>query len=408
MARAPMSPFMAAGLACAGLLVVALQGLASGGDQEGQVFLLPSGQRAAANPLAASRSLSPLLLTGAAGKAGAAGVPSRTGSAGSSLLPFMALACAAAALRARVIRRAKGKPQTTSGIRVRKPKNNALRNCSIATFEELTTSKRYEPLVFRNVQRFARPKHKPIQMATRTARKSGHQHRLGNSGSTHAKKYRIIDFGRKKRDMFGTIETIEYDPYRNTRICLIGYEDGTKMYILYALGFFVGQQIIASNDAPVFVGNAMPLDKVPIGTMVHNIEMHPERGGSLARAAGTAAIVLSRENNSVSVKMPSSEVRLLSKNCWCTIGKVGRPEAQMIKLGKAGKSQHLGRTPHVRGSAKNACDHPHGGGEGKSPIGHRHPMTRFGKCAHGLVTRRKGVMSEGKILIKRTRKSGRK
>lgn len=392
MARSAMIlPQLAAGIACAAL---------------GRVFLLPSGQPGAAgSKLAAGRGLSSLPLTGAAGKAGVAGAGG-TASAGSSLLPFAALACAAAALRAQVIRRAKGKPQTTSGIRVRKPKNNALRNCSIATFEELTTSKRYEPLVFRHVQRFARPKHKPIQMATRTARKSGHQHHLG--GVAHAKKYRIIDFGRKKRDMFGTIETIEYDPYRNTRICLVGYEDGTKMYILYALGFFVGQQIIASQDAPVFVGNAMPLDKVPIGTMVHNIEMHPERGGALARAAGSAAIVLSREANSVSIKMPSSEVRLLSKNCWCTIGKVGRPEAQMIKLGKAGKSQHLGRTPHVRGSAKNACDHPHGGGEGKSPIGHRHPMTRFGKCAHGLVTRRKGVMSEGKILIKRTRKSGRK
>eukprot|EP00930_Biecheleria_cincta_P059663 TRINITY_DN45379_c0_g1_i1.p1 TRINITY_DN45379_c0_g1~~TRINITY_DN45379_c0_g1_i1.p1 ORF type:complete len:453 (-),score=50.44 TRINITY_DN45379_c0_g1_i1:53-1270(-) len=405
MTRALNMPYLAAGLAFAAMLA-ALQNLDSGGNQEGRVFLLPSKQSAASKRLEAGRGLSPVLLTGAAGKSGAAGAASRKCFVGSSLMPFAALACAAAALRAQVIRRAKGKPQTTSGIRVRKPKNNALRNCSIATFEEITTKHRYEPLVFRYVKRFARPKGKSIHMATRTARKSGHQHTLGET--THAMKYRIIDFGRKKRDMFGTIETIEYDPYRNTRICLIGYEDGTKMYILYALGFFVGQQIIASKDAPVFVGNAMPLDKVPIGTMVHNVEMHPERGGALVRAAGTAAIVLSREGENVSVKMPSSEVRLLSKNCWCTIGKVGRPEAQLIKLGKAGKSHHLGRTPHVRGSAKNACDHPHGGGEGRSPIGHRHPKTRFGKCAHGLVTRRKGQMSERKILIKRTRKSGRK
>merc|ERR1719464_14465 len=324
------------------------------------------------------------------------------------LSAFAAAACVAAAAalrrRARVRLAAKGKPQTTSGVRVRKPKNNALRNSSIATFEELTTGKRYEPLCFLYRRRFARPRHKPIQMATRTARESGHSY---ESSKNKARKYRIIDFGRTKRGLFGTIKTIEYDPYRNTRICLVKYEDGEKRYILYAMGFFVGQQVISAPDAPVFVGNAMPLDNVPIGTMVHNIEQNPGGGGQISRAADTSAIVLSRDEKYVTIKLPSSEVRLLNKNCWCTIGKVGRTEHQLIKLGKAGKSRQLGFRPHVRGTAKNACDHPHGGGEGRSPIGHKHPKTKYGKCALGLKTRMRRKISTPFILIRRKKKSGR-
>lgn len=219
--------------------------------------------------------------------------------------------------------------------------------------------------------------------------------------------YRIIDFGRTKRGMFGTIETIEYDPYRNTRVCLVKYEDGERRFILYAMGFFVGQQVIAAPDAPVFVGNAMPLDNVPIGTMVHNIEMRPGQGGAIARAAGSSCLVLSRDEKYVTVKLPSSEVRMLPKGSWCTVGKVGRGEAQLIKLGKAGKSRHLGFRPHVRGTAKNACDHPHGGGEGRSPIGHKHQKTPFGKCALGMRTMKTTKRSASLILIRRKKKSGR-
>jgi large subunit ribosomal protein L2 len=326
-----------------------------------------------------------------------------------TILPIFAIAfCAAvAAMRSQVQRRAKGKPQTTSGIRIRKPMNNALRNSSIATFEECTTKQRYEPLTIMFRRRFARPRGKSIHMSTRTARESGHKYLSMGGYQRHARRYRIIDFGRKKRGMFGTIETIEYDPYRNCRICLVKYEDGERRYILHAFGFFVGQQVISDRSAPIFVGNAMPLEQVPIGTMVHNIEMHPRFGGALVRAAGTAAVVLSREKKFVTVKLPSSEVRLLHKNCWCTIGKVGRPEAQLIKLGKAGKTRQLGWTPHVRGVPKNACDHPHGGGEGRSPIGQKHPKTPFGKCAYGLKTRRRGLVSQKMILIRRKKKSGR-
>mmetsp|Transcript_114075 Transcript_114075/g.285375 ORF Transcript_114075/g.285375 Transcript_114075/m.285375 type:complete len:421 (-) Transcript_114075:44-1306(-) len=322
---------------------------------------------------------------------------------------FAAAACAAAAaaaVRARVVLRAKGKPTTTSGIRVRKPKCNSLRHTSIATFEELTTSKRYEPLVFMFRRRFAVQRGGHITMASRTRRQSGHKYR---DFSLHARMYRVIDWGRKKRGIFGTIETIEYDPYRNARICLVNYEDGEKRYILHAVGFFVGQQVIADEEAPIYVGNAMPLDKIPVGTQVHNIEMHPCRtkGGRLARAAGTSAIVLAKDEKWVTVKLPSSEVRLLKKECWATIGKVGRPEAQLIKLGKAGKRRQLGWTPHIRGTAKNAVDHPHGGGEGRSPIGHKFQKTPFGKCAIGLKTRSPRKPSTKLILIRRKKKSGR-
>merc|ERR1719384_593046 len=151
----------------------------------------------------------------------------------------------------------------------------------------------------------------------------------------------------------------------------------------------------------------MPLDNVPIGTMVHNIEMASGKGGVIARAAGSSCLVLSRDDDYVTVKLPSSEVRMLPKGCWCTVGKVGRTEAQLIKLGKAGKSRQLGRRPHVRGTAKNACDHPHGGGEGRSPIGHKHPKTKYGKCALGLKTRMRNKRSTKFILIRRKKKSGR-
>mmetsp|Transcript_114076 Transcript_114076/g.285379 ORF Transcript_114076/g.285379 Transcript_114076/m.285379 type:complete len:422 (-) Transcript_114076:44-1309(-) len=329
--------------------------------------------------------------------------------AASGLRLFAAAACAvatAAAARARIALRAKGKPTTTSGIRVRKPKCNSLRHTSIATFEELTTSKRYEPLVFMFRRRFAVQRGGHITMASRTRRQSGHKYR---DFSLHARMYRVIDWGRKKRGIFGTIETIEYDPYRNARICLVNYEDGEKRYILHAVGFFVGQQVIADEEAPIYVGNAMPLDKIPVGTQVHNIEMHPCRtkGGRLARAAGTSAIVLAKDEKWVTVKLPSSEVRLLKKECWATIGKVGRPEAQLIKLGKAGKRRQLGWTPHIRGTAKNAVDHPHGGGEGRSPIGHKFQKTPFGKCAIGLKTRSPRKPSTKLILIRRKKKSGR-
>jgi large subunit ribosomal protein L2 len=329
--------------------------------------------------------------------------PNTKAAGGLHLFACAAAAAAAVAVRARVALRAKGKPQTTSGIRVRRPMSQSLRNCSIATFEELTCSQRYEPLVFMHRRRFGQPKGKPIAGAAKNRTQSGHE------PGKRARMYRIIDWGRTKRGMFGTIETVEYDPFRNARICLVKYEDGEKRYILHAIGYFVGQQVIADEDAPVFVGNAMPLDKIPIGTTVHNVETLPGnmRGGRIARAAGTSCMVLAFDDKYVTLKLPSSEVRLLNRQCWATIGKVGRPEAQLIKLGKAGKKRQLGFRPKVRGIAKNACDHPHGGGEGRSPIGHKFQKTPQGKCTQGLKTRRKNARSNRFILIRRKKKSGR-
>lgn len=268
---------------------------------------------------------------------------------------------------------------------------------SVATFEELTTTRRYEPLVYMYARRFAKPKHKPIRMAIK-GRCSG---RLRKDRS---KMYRVIDFARRKRGVYGEIETIEYDPYRNARICLVKYEDGERRYILHAIGFFVGQEIISSDDAPVFVGNAMPLDNVPLGTQIHNISTDVYGQGAMCRAAGTSATVLSRDDRYVTFKLPSTEVRMLPKTCWCTIGKVGRPEHNLIKLGKAGKTMHLGGRPHVRGRAKNACDHPQGGGEGRSYTGYKFPRTKYGKCFF-TKTRKTKLRSDRYILIRRKNKA---
>lgn len=324
---------------------------------------------------------------------------------------FAAVSCTAVMLRSQVIRRAKGKPQTTAGLRIRKPMNNALRHCSIATFEELTEKKRYNPLVITIPRKYGHRAGK-ICSAARISRESGHKYKWGGSqiisfkGSHKARKYRVIDFARSKRGMWAEILTVEYDPFRNARICLVKYEDGERRYILHALGYFVGQQIISAEDAPVFVGNSMPLGAVPAGTQVHNVESRPGNGGNFARGAGTSCYVLARDDEYTTVKMPGSEVRLLKNECWCTIGKVGRIEHQIIKLGKAGKSRQLGFRPHTRGKAKNAKDHPHGGGEGKSPIGHKARQTPFGKPI-GLRTRRnKGPISK-LILVPSWKKSGR-
>mmetsp|Transcript_94854 Transcript_94854/g.267973 ORF Transcript_94854/g.267973 Transcript_94854/m.267973 type:complete len:417 (+) Transcript_94854:127-1377(+) len=374
-------------------------------EQQGGAFLLPT---------STSRDvIQQVQRPGVAGRVGLVFGSAPTKDVSSPLQPsplafFMAMAGAAAALsRARVTRKAwaKGAPQSTSGIRYRTPLGNHLRNASIATFEECTERRRYEPLVFKFGRRYARAKGGHIQMAARRSRCSGHHSTgLGLSFTRHARRYRVIDFGRTKRGIFGTIETIEYDPFRNARICLVKYEDGEKRYILHGLGYFVGQQVISDEQAPVFVGNAMPLSAVTIGTQVHNIEMQPGKGGALQRAAGAAATVLSKDYETVTVKLQSTEVRLLKKDCWCTIGRVGRTEANMIDKGKAGKRYQLGWRPRVHGKAKNACDHPHGGGEGHSPIGHNYPMNPFGQCIFKR-TRNPKKKSSKMILIRTKRKS---
>lgn len=219
-------------------------------------------------------------------------------------------------------------------------------------------------------------------------------------GGGAKRRYRLIDFKRNKLGIPGKVVSIEYDPNRNARIALIHYADGEKRYNLAPQGLHVGANIESGPDSQISVGNALPLRAIPSGSPVHNIEMHPGRGGQLARGAGTSAQVLAREESHVLLRMPSGEVRRLNPECMATIGEVSNPDHKNIKLGKAGKNRHLGRRPQVRGSAMSPRDHPHGGGEGRSGIGMPGPKTPWGKPALGYRTRRKNKSS---VMIVRRR-----
>ena len=219
-------------------------------------------------------------------------------------------------------------------------------------------------------------------------------------GGGAKRRYRLIDFKRNKLGIPGKVVSIEYDPNRNARIALIQYADGEKRYNLAPQGLHVGANIESGPDSQISVGNALPLRAIPSGSPVHNIEMHPGRGGQLARGAGTSAQVLAREESHVLLRMPSGEVRRLNPECMATIGEVSNPDHKNIKLGKAGKNRHLGRRPQGRGSAMSPRDHPHGGGEGRSGIGMPGPKTPWGKPALGYRTRRKNKSS---VMIVRRR-----
>ena len=219
-------------------------------------------------------------------------------------------------------------------------------------------------------------------------------------GGGAKRRYRLIDFKRNKLGIPGKVVSIEYDPNRNARIALIHYADGEKRYNIAPQGLHVGASIESGPDSQISVGNALPLRAIPSGSPVHNIEMHPGRGGQLARGAGTSAQVLAREESHVLLRMPSGEVRRLNPECMATIGEVSNPDHKNIKLGKAGKNRHLGRRPQVRGSAMSPRDHPHGGGEGRSGIGMPGPKTPWGTPALGYRTRRKNNSS---VMIVRKR-----
>jgi large subunit ribosomal protein L2 len=221
-------------------------------------------------------------------------------------------------------------------------------------------------------------------------------------GGGHKRLYRIIDFKRDKYDIPAKVIAIEYDPNRNARIALVEYQDGEKRYILAPLGIAVGAEIISGPDSPIEIGNALPLGKIPLGETVHNIELKIGKGGQIVRAAGTAAKVMAKEGNYVTIGLPSKEVRMVRKECYATIGQVGNTEYRNLQLGKAGKTRHLGKRPQVRGSAMNPCDHPHGGGEGRAPIGRSGPVTPWGKPALGLKTRKKKKASD-KLIVRRRR-----
>ena len=248
-------------------------------------------------------------------------------------------------------------------------------------------------------------KQKPERALLEDQRKSGGRNNAGkitvrHIGGGNKRKYRIIDYKRNKDGVPATVKSIQYDPNRSAYIALLAYADGEKRYILAPVGLNVGDKVVSGAGADIKVGNALPLTDIPVGTVIHNIEMKPGRGGQIARGAGAAAQLMAREGAYATIKMPSGEMRLIPAVCRATIGQVGNLEHEIIRVGKAGKTRHLGTRPTVRGSVMNPNDHPHGGGEGKSPVGHAGPETPWGKPALGYKTRKKKNPTS-KFILKR-------
>jgi large subunit ribosomal protein L2 len=225
---------------------------------------------------------------------------------------------------------------------------------------------------------------------------------IRHRGGGHKKLYRLIDFKRNKYNILGRVASIQYDPNRNARIALIKYEDGEKRYILYPQNLKVDSYISSGSSAEIEIGNSLSLADIPLGLDVHNIELTPKRGGQIVRAAGTSAKILAKEGQYVTLRLPSKEIRLVRKECFATIGVVGNNDSSNMTIGKAGRTRWLGIRPTVRGVVMNACDHPHGGGEGRSPVGRKRPVTPWGKPALGVKTRNNNKPSD--IYIVRRRK----
>ncbi len=271
------------------------------------------------------------------------------------------------------------------GIKNYRPVTPSRRYITGFDFEEITAKKPYKPL-------------------TVSLKKTGGRNNLGritvrHRGGGHKRAYRIIDFKRDKIDIPGVIETIEYDPNRSARIALVKYADGERRYIIAPISLKVGDKIISTDgEAEILPGNSMLLANIPVGTLVHNIEMYPGRGGQIVRSAGTLARILGKEGKYAIIKMPSNEIRKINLKCRATIGQVGNTDHSNITIGKAGRSRWLGRRPHVRGTAMNPVDHPHGGGEGKAKGG-RHPVSPWGTPTKGYKTRRN--KRTDKLIIKR-------
>ncbi|MEL6247077.1 MAG: 50S ribosomal protein L2 [Cyanobacteria bacterium J06648_16] len=279
------------------------------------------------------------------------------------------------------------------GIRSYRPMTPGTRERSVSDFSEITRSK-------------------PEKSLTKSVHRAKGRNNRGvitcrHRGGGHKRLYRIIDFRRNKFEVPAEVVSVEYDPNRNARISLLQYEDGEKRYILHPAGLAVGATVVSGPDSPLEVGNALPLHKIPLGTMVHNVELYPGRGGQIVRAAGAAAQVMAKEGGYVTLKLPSSEVRMIRRECYATIGQVGNVEARNITLGKAGRKRWQGRRPEVRGSVMNPVDHPHGGGEGRAPIGRSGPVTPWGKPALGYKTRKKKKASTALIVRRRRRSSKR-
>merc|ERR1711871_1672496 len=224
---------------------------------------------------------------------------------------------------------------------------------------------------------------------------------IRHRGGGHKRRYRLIDFERNKYGIEGKVASIEYDPNRNARIALIYYTDGEKRYILHCKNLNVGDTVISGSESSLNIGNTLPLKEIPLGTSIHNIELIPGRGGQLVRAAGTSAKILAKEGDYVTLRLPSKEIRLIRQECFATIGEISNNDAFLIQSGKAGRTRWLGKRPTVRGSVMNPCDHPHGGGEGRAPIGRTRPLTPWGKPALGMKTRKNKKLSDDYILRRR-------
>ena len=271
-----------------------------------------------------------------------------------------------------------------------KPITPGTRQKTVSSFAEVTTSK---------------PEKSLLGKVSRTGgRNNNGRITVRHIGGGNKKKYRIIDFKRQKLDMPATVLTLEYDPNRSANIALVQYEDGEKAYILAPEGLNIGDKVVSSASADIKPGNCLPVENIPVGTMIHNIELYPGKGAQLVRSAGVGAQLMAKENGKAMVRLPSGELRYVRLECKATIGVVGNADHANVQIGKAGRTRHMGIRPTVRGSVMNPCDHPHGGGEGKSPIGRPSPVTPWGKPAMGYKTRKKNHRTDKQIVRRRNGK----
>lgn len=270
-----------------------------------------------------------------------------------------------------------------------KPTSPARRSMSVSTFEDITTNVPEKSLL--------------APLSKKAGRNNQGKITVRHQGGGAKRKYRIIDFKRNKDGIPGRVATIEYDPNRSANIALIHYVDGEKRYIIAPKGLKVDDVITSGAGSDIKVGNALPLENIPVGTVIHNIELKPGKGGQLVRAAGTEAQLLGKEEEYVTIRLSSGEVRRVLKVCRATIGSVGNGDHELVKLGKAGRARHMGKRPEVRGVVMNPVDHPHGGGEGRAPIGRKSPLSPWGKPTLGYKTRKKNKASNKYIVRRRTK-----
>ncbi|KPV44150.1 50S ribosomal protein L2 [Alicyclobacillus ferrooxydans] len=275
------------------------------------------------------------------------------------------------------------------GIKKYRPTSPGRRFMSVSTFEEITTDQPEKSLL--------------APLKTRAGRNHQGKITVRHQGGGHKRQYRVIDFKRNKDGVPAKVATIEYDPNRSARIALLHYVDGEKRYIIAPNGLKVGQMVVSGPEADIRVGNALPIANIPVGTVIHNIELKPGKGGQLARAAGASAQLMAKEGTYANIRLSSGEMRLVRLECRATVGQVGNLDHENVNIGKAGRSRWMGKRPTVRGVVMNPVDHPHGGGEGKAPVGRKSPMSPWGKPTLGKKTRKKNHPND-KYIVRRRKK----